>query len=255
MRRVYITLFLIPVFILILLSVSGIWRYPNLLPESLSLRSISFLQKNMGDILLSILSSITYSIMTVILSLLLTILPASFLARDNMKGKVILEALLISPVLIPAITYSMGIHWIFIKTGLSDSFLGVILVLTMFSYPYMLRALTTGFLMYPKELEVTAHNLGASTLYRLLHIDLPLLYPSIMSGGTIVFLSSFSSYFLVFLIGGGRVPSFTGYLVPFLTAEDWNISAVLSILFLIIPVLLFLILNFLTKRSRYENRH
>lgn len=249
MRKLYITLFILPVSLLLLLIISGIWRYPNLLPETLSFRSISFFRRNITDINISLISSISYSLLSVLLSLLITILPASTLARDTFKGKVILEALLISPVLIPAITYSMGIHWIFIKTGLSDNFFGVILVLTIFSYPYMLRALTTGFLMYPKEIEITAKNLGANTLYRVIHIDLPLLYPSIISGGTIVFLSSFSSYFLVFLIGGGRVPSFSGYLVPFLNSEDWNISALLSMLFLIIPTLLFILLERVFKEK------
>lgn len=252
MRKIFIIFFLIPPLLLVVYMFSGVWRYPNILPETLTLRSVSFLIKNLRELLLSLLSSIIYSIITVFLSFLLTVLPASLLARWDFKFRLVIEALLLSPVLIPAITFSMGIHWIYIKIGLSDSYIGVITVLTMFSYPYMLKALISGFMLYDPLFDSCAKNLGANLLIRVLKIHIPLLRPSIFSGGTVVFLSSFSSYFLVFLIGGGRVRSFSGYLIPFLKSEDHNISSLLSIIFLIIPLALFLIIEKFMRSLKYE---
>ncbi|MDA3948212.1 MAG: hypothetical protein PF508_03215, partial [Spirochaeta sp.] len=56
-------------------------------------------------------------------------------------------------------------------------------------------------------------------------------------------LVAFSEYFLVFLIGGGAVPSFTGYLFPFLSSGDRTISAALTLLFLIVPMVLFVLID------------
>jgi len=59
---------------------------------------------------------------------------------------------------------------------------------------------------------------------------------------------AFSEYFLVFLIGGGAVDSFTGYLYPFITSSDRSLGAALSLLFLIPPILLFMVLEFGVQR-------
>ena len=78
---------------------------------------------------------------------------------------------------------------------------------------------------------------------RLLKVELPLLLPSIVAGGTVVFLVAFSEYFLVFLIGGGTVNSYTGYLFPFLNSSDRSVASILSLIFMGIPILLFLIID------------
>ena len=140
-----------------------------------------------------------------------------------------------------------------ILAGLSDTTVGIVFVLTIFSYPYMLRALTAGFMAYGEEYDICARNLGASLLQRLVRVEMPLLLPSIVSGGTVVFLVSFSEYFLVFLIGGGAVPSFTGYLFPFLNSSDRPISSILTLIFLLVPILLFLVID-LTVGRIYKRR-
>ena len=65
---------------------------------------------------------------------------------------------------------------------------------------------------------------------------------------TIVFLVAFSDYFLVFLIGGGTVPSFSGYLFPFLNSTNWSLASGLTLLFILVPVLLFWILDLTINR-------
>lgn len=252
MKRFLIILFILPICLLLLYSISGIWVYPSLLPSTINFRGFSFISNNYRDLLQSIGVTLSYSLCTVVLSFVLTILPASFLSRNNFLGKGLLQGFLLSPVLIPSITFSMGLHWLFIKVGLSDTFFGVVLILTLFSYPYMLRSLITGYSAYSINYDICGKNLGGNIFFRIVHIHLPLLLPSIISGSTIVFLSSFASYFLVFLIGGGRVKSFTGYLIPFLQSEDLNISSILSIIFLIIPLILFVLIERFVKKKRFE---
>ena len=68
------------------------------------------------------------------------------------------------------------------------------------------------------------------------------------AGGTVVFLVAFTEYFLVFLIGGGAVPSYAGYLFPMLLSSDRPVAALLTLIFLCIPLLLFVGLEFLVVR-------
>ena len=98
----------------------------------------------------------------------------------------------------------------------------------MISYPYMLRALTAGYQAYGEQFDLCARNLGASSWRTLLAIELPLLLPALLAGATIVFLVAFSEYFLVFLIGGGTVPSYSGYIFPLLNSSDKSVASLLD---------------------------
>ena len=238
-----IIIFIIPVAVLIIQTFSSRWIWPQIIPKQINLRALSYLQHESSSILTNLGSSFLYSIITVILSFLISIFPASVLARNNFKGKAILEALFLLPVLVPSITFAMGIHLFFIYLNLSDTFLGVVFILTSFTYPYMLRALLVGYTVMGMEYSSTAKNLGAGKLNILLGIEIPLILPAAVAGGSIVFLAAFSEYFLVFLIGGGAVPSYSGYLFPFLLSSDRQTASLLSLIFLIIPISLFLILD------------
>jgi ABC-type Fe3+ transport system permease subunit len=88
---------------------------------------------------------------------------------------------------------------------------------------------------------------------RITRVDIPLLIPSIISGATVVFLVAFSEYFLVFIIGGGSVASFTGYLFPFLNSSDRPIASALTLIFLLVPVLLFILIDQTVNRL-YRSR-
>lgn len=240
-------LFIGPLVVLILNAASARWPYPELLPAVWSARGIDFLLRNGRGIVASIFSSFAYSLVTVVLALFLCVFPARVLAWYEFRGRVLLEALLLSPVLVPAITYGMGIHFLFIRLGIANRAIGVVLVLTAASYPYMLRALIAGFEQVDPDYDTCAANLGAGPLRRLFVVTVPLIVPAILAGGTIVFLVAFSDYFLVFLIGGGAVRSFTGYLFPFLTAGDRTIGSILTILFVLVPLVLFVVLEVIVR--------
>jgi len=249
----FFTLFVFPVFVLVIYSFSSSWSFPEILPESFDLRSYRFLLAHKADIGLSLLSSCAYSFGTIIVTLLLTILPAKVFARVSFRGKHILEGLFLAPALIPPMAFAMGVHYMFIHLDIADSLVGVILVLSLFSYPYMLRALTAGYQACGEKYGLCARNIGASSLRILLTVEIPLLLPAVIAGGTIVFLVSFSEYFLVFLIGGGTVPSYSGYIFPLLNSSDKSVASLLTIIFLILPILLFITVDRLLF-AVYRNR-
>jgi putative spermidine/putrescine transport system permease protein len=240
-------IFLAPLGVLVLYSLSGGWSYPALLPERFSLRALQFLAARLRPVASALLSSTAYSLITVLLTFALSLLPARALARFAFPGRRLLDALLLVPALLPSMTFSMGIHLVFLRVGLSDSYPGVILVLTLFSYPYMLRALIAGYLRIPEEYSVTARNLGGGFLRVLLRVEVPMLLPAAAAGGSVVFLAAFSEYFLVFLIGGGAVSSYTGYLFPFLQGSDHALGSLLTLVFLIVPLALFFLLEWGTS--------
>jgi putative spermidine/putrescine transport system permease protein len=241
-------IFLFPLAVLMLYSFAGQWTFPSLYPDTLNLRTFVFLKENSAGILKAMGSSFLYSIIAVLLSIVYSFLPASVLTRSNFPGQRIVESLLLAPAVLPVMTFSIGIHMIFIRLGLADTHLGVALILSIYSYPYMLRALMAGYAMIDPDTMVCARNLGATSWQILWKIEIPLLIPAMVAGGSIVFLVAFSDYFLVFLIGGGLVPSYSGYLFPFLNSTDWSIASALTLISLVVPLALFLILDLTLAR-------
>lgn len=242
-------LFAGPLLVLAVYTVGPAWRFPDVFPATIDFRSLEYVWKQRGALGSHLLVSTLYSLAVVLLSFVLCLLPAELLARRQFRGKTVVEGLLLAPAMAPAMTFSMGAQTIFIMAGIDDSFLGVVLILTTFSYPYMLRALVAGFQAMGEGYGVCAANLGAGLLVRLWRVELPLLVPAAIAGGTVVFLVAFSEYFLVFLIGGGTVPSYTGYLFPYLTSSDRSLASVLTLLFCCIPLLLMVLVEVLAGRS------
>ena len=240
---ILILFFVLPVIVLILTSLSPGWRFPDVWPNAFSLKSITYLAQHHEQILTSLGSSFVFSMLTVLLTLPMCLFPAAVFARMEFPGKALLEGLLLTPALVPPMTFAMGLHFFFIKLSLSETVVGVVLVLAMFSYPYMFRALVAGFQTMGEDYRICARNLGAGTLTTVLRVELPLLIPAVIAGGSVVFLVAFSEYFLVFLVGGGSVASFTGTLFPLLSSSNRSLAAILTLIFLFLPIVLFLVMD------------
>ena len=235
--------FVLPVIVLLLNAFSSSWSFPEILPATYDLRSLRYLMQHWHDIALSLLSSCLYSMGTILLTFFMTILPAKLFARSSFAGKNLLEGLLLAPALIPPMAFAMGAHLVFLRLGIADTVWGVILILAMVSYPYMLRALTAGYQAYGENFALCARNLGASSFRILLTVELPQLLPALLAGATIVFLVAFSEYFLVFLVGGGSVPSYSGYIFPLLNSSDKSVASLLTLVFLALPIVFFVIID------------
>ena len=233
----------VPLLVLLIYTGAGSWQFPQLLPESFSARALRFIARQYGSIAASLLSSTLYSLTVVAVSFILCLLPARALAWYPLPMKRLIEALLLSPALLPVMTFSMGAHVLLLRAGLADTWPGIVVVLTVFAYPYMLRSLSAGYQRISPDYAVTARNLGAGFWMSLLRVEVPMLLPAFGAGASVVFLVAFSEYFLVFLVGGGAVSSYTGYLVPFLKGSDLQIGSLLTLLFLIVPLLLFILLE------------
>ncbi|WP_462325015.1 ABC transporter permease [Desulfoplanes sp.] len=254
MRHVFLLVLLIVVFVLPLLVLAGYslapqWRFPSLIPETFDPRSFAFLIREYDPLMRHLISSVTYSLITVIVTLAMCYAPAKVMARVEFAGRHLLEGFLLAPALVPPMTFAMGLHVMFIRIFLADTLPGVVLVLAVCSYPYMLRALIAGFNILDPAYALCAENLGGSLWTVFFRVELPLILPSIIAGGSVVFLVAFSEYFLVFLIGGGAVPSFTGYLFPVLSSSNRSLGSALTMVFIAVPLFLFVFIESIVGRS------
>ena len=208
------------------------WEWPYLLPQSYGMRGIIHILDRGGDTLKVLGTSILLSSIVTVMTLLITIPGAKALTLYPIRGKEFWTFLIWAPLIVPMNAIGMGIHMAFIQVGLADTILGVVIVQLVPCIPYAMLILQDVFIIIGDRLEQQAKVLGASPLQTVWHVTLPVLAPAIVSAGSIVFIMSFSQYFLTFLIGGGKIITLPMVMFPYIQNGDRMLSAIYSFIFI-----------------------
>ena len=194
--------------------------------------------------------TVELGVLVTFFTLLVSYPVALFLSRTTSRWRSLLVALAVAPLLISSVARTFG--WMAIlgtqgvinKTlagvGLIDSPLhlannltGVVIASTEIYMPFAVLAMISGFGRLDPALEHAAASLGAPrrTVFR--RVVLPLTLPGVLTAALLVFVLSLSGYVTPRLIGGGRVFVLaTEIYDQAITALDWPVAAVLSVLLL-----------------------
>lgn len=245
---------LAPMVILLFWTFASRWPWPNLLPETYSLRPIKEVFAPHTKVFQTLFSSILLSLSVAILSAIIGTMTARALTLYDFVGKSLINLLSIAPILVPGTVFAMGIHVVFIRMSLSDTILGVILVHLIYTLPYSINIMRDLTESMGSEMELQAHVLGASPLESFIYITLPLLTPGILTSISMAYIASFSQYFLTLLIGGGKVKTISILMVPFIAKGDRSLGSAYALVFVLSTLSVFVIINRIIKRLSYQNK-
>lgn len=249
-----IFLLIFPLIVLVVWSFVKMWPWPNLIPENFGTRAFKYILNPSNKSLRILCFSICLSSVVTIITLLMSIPAAKALGVYNFKGKSLFKILVLAPIIVPPIAVAMGIHIAFIKLGLANTFIGVVLVHLIPCLPYGIRILTNVFEIVGESMEIQARVLGANSFQTFIKITLPLIAPGLLSAGSLIFIVSFSQYFLTFLIGGGRVVTFSMLMFPYIQSADRMMACAYSTLFLLSTLIILLIIERVVK-SYYKGEN
>jgi putative spermidine/putrescine transport system permease protein len=172
-------------------------------------------------------------VVVTLITLIISIPAARAIAFYDFKGKSLVKVLILMPVIVPMLSVAMGIHLTFTKLGLANTHLGVILIHVVPGIPYGVKILLSIFELNGDKVEAQARVLGASSLQTFRYITLPLIMPGMVIAGSMIYIISFSQYFITFLIGGGRVVTYAMFLFPFVQSGDRTMASALSVIFIL----------------------
>ncbi len=231
----YVLIFLLvfPLLVLIVWSFSKSWPWPHMLPSEMGLRGWTYFFEPTSKAIKSLLYSVWLSAVVTVITIIISIPASKALGIYNFKGKKVVEFLILAPLIVPPVAIAMGIHISFIKMGLANTFIGVVLVHLVPCIPYSVRVLKNVFEITGESLEMQARVLGAGPFQTFKNVTLPIIAPGIVSAASLVFIISFSQYFLTFLIGGGRVVTFSMMMFPFVQSGDRMMASVYSIVLIL----------------------
>ena len=143
--------------------------------------------------------------------------------------------------LINALLQRMG----FGKVRLMYNSQAVLLGMVYYYLPFMVFPVYNALSKQDYRLSEAAMDLGASPILTFWRVTMPLSLPGVISGITMVFMPSVTTFFIPRVLGGGNTEMF-GDLIErtFLSADNWNVGSALS---LIMMVLILMSLTLLRK--------
>ena len=232
-----------PIGLLLLWSFAHSWFWPDLLPREWSARSWRYVFSPSAGTLDSLGVSAAIALVVTGLGLLVGWPAARVMALHEFWGKRLLLFMLLLPVLAPPLASTMGMHALFLRYGLADTAMGVVLAHLVPCVPYTILVLTGSFSRLDTDLEAQARSLGATRFQTWRHVTLPSILPGVAVAGSFAFLISWSQYLSTLIIGGGQVMTLPLSLVAFQRSGDESLSAALSLVFLAPAVVVFLIVG------------
>ena len=137
-----------------------------------------------------------------VIAVSLGILASVALARRGFRGKGLVTALLLSPLVIPFVVLGIAMLLLFHVLGVSPSLETVTIGHVVISLPYTILVLLPRLEQIDRSLAEAAYDLGAGPLRTFRWITFPLILPAILSAFLIAFTTSFDEFAVAsFLVG------------------------------------------------------
>jgi putative spermidine/putrescine transport system permease protein len=197
----------------------------------------------------STLLSIRVALLTTFFSTVIGTLASLGLAKSKFRGKRFINALIISPMVVPAIIIAVSFYFLFAKWNLIGTASGLILAHTVMALPFVVVNVTAALKGFDERLEQAAMNLGANRFETFMKITLPLISPGVITGALFAFITSFDEIVIAIFIAGSRAATLPKQMWDGIRMEINPTTAAVSSILVTVSVLLLLAVEMLRRRS------
>jgi|694.fasta_scaffold63113_5 spermidine/putrescine transport system permease protein len=168
---------------------------------------------NSEEIRQALWASIRVGLISAAIATLLALMASYPLARRHVRGKSVISALILVPLVVPTVVLGVSLLLLFQKgiipigLGLASVMIGHVVI----ALPFAVLILLPRIASIDKRLEEAAYDLGASGMQMFGRVMLPLIVPSIMSAFLISFVFSIDEVVIASFIAGDQ-PTYPVYL-------------------------------------------
>lgn len=231
----------LPLAPVLLWSVAGQWRAPDVLPGSYTAEGFRALAT--PDVGTALASSFFLGLCVAVAATPLGLAGALAVRRLPRWPARLVEAVLLAPLAIPPFALVLGINVVLLRLYVPP-FVGVVLVLVVTALPYtafMFRSALSG---YDDRFEEVARTLGASARQTVLRVRLPLLAQATARAAFLAFLVGWGDYIATLLVGGGQLRTLPLILGAAASASgNEQLTAALSLAVILPPMVLLAVLS------------
>ncbi len=233
---------------LLLLSLAVEWRFPLLLPESLTLEHWR-LAWQLGGAAESLVWSAVVAATVAVGSTAVGFVLARTIARH--PNRRLLVALAYLPYAFSPVVYAFCLQFFFLKTRLAGTLAGVLLGHFLIVFPFSVLIFVNHWTPRLQHMEGLVYTLGGSARAAWWRVLVPVSKPALLNGLFQTFLLSWFEYGLTTVLGQGRVPTLPVRVYQYVGEANPYFAALGSSL-LIAPPLLLLWLNHRFQPGRHD---
>ena len=174
-------------------------NYMSFPPQGFTLKWYAYALTR-GEMLESLLLSLRIATITSVISTSIGTLAAFAFVRYRFPGRQLMNALFMSPLILPGVVLGIALLQFATRIGISDSPIALILGHTIITVPYALRLVSASLVGFDRSLERAAANLGASPWHTFTKVTLPLISTGMIGAAAFTFILSYDNVTLsVFL--------------------------------------------------------
>lgn len=235
---------------LMIWSFAGQWRYPDVLPDQMTLRSWQRFAPQLTD---PLIETALIALASTSIALILCIGSLEAETRHNLRPTGRAMALLYLPLLIPQIAFLPGLQVLLLQSGLTSGRWVVVLSHLVFVLPYVFLSLSDPWRAWDRRYGTVASALGSSPDGVLFRVRLPMLLAPLLTAAAVGCAVSVGQYLPTLLAGGGRVATITTEAVALSSGGNRRaigVYAVAQTLAALIPFAIALGLPRLVHRNR-----
>ncbi|QBJ96300.1 ABC transporter permease [Rhodococcus sp. ABRD24] len=194
---------LLPILIVIPMSFSDS-SFLNFPPEGLSGR---WYQRLIDDPtwLHSAATSMRVALVSTVCAVVLGVLAALGLVRGRFPFRGGITALILAPVIVPYVIVGLSVYIVFLRIGLTETTLGLVLVHTALAVPYVTINVASGLVSFDRNIELAAQSLGSGPVSTFFRITLPNIAPSVFAGAVFAFVTSWDEVVTAIFLTGPRM--------------------------------------------------
>lgn len=112
------------------------------------------------------------------------------------------RVLLLAPMIVPGVITAIGIFYVALKTGFTQSYWGFVLAHTVLAIPFVVVTVTASLSGFDRQLTKAAASLGAGPASTFRKVTLPLIAPGVVTGALFAFLVSFDEAIVTLFLSG-----------------------------------------------------
>jgi spermidine/putrescine transport system permease protein len=208
-------------------------------------------------------TSFYYSIITTVVTLVLSIPVAMWIATRDARKRNLLVALVTLPFWISILIRTYGMRQIIADEGPIGKFLGLfditfsilytptatILGLIYVFLPFMILPIYASAERFDFRLAEAAYDLGAKRMTVVRRVILPSIRPGVISGIALVFIPALGSFLQSDMLGGGKTNMVANVIANnFGQARNWPFGSALAVLLIVLTLLFVLIMQGAAKK-------
>ncbi|BBK36915.1 ABC transporter permease [Allostella sp. ATCC 35155] len=122
------------------------------------------------------------------------------LVRGRVRGRAVVELLIIGPVVVPHIALAVAMFLVYEQLRLTGTLLGFAMAHIVLALPFAIFTVLAALYRFDADLEMAALSCGASRIATFRHVTLPMIAPGVASAALFAFIISFDEAVVSFFI-------------------------------------------------------